>query len=89
MQLKEQLRECEVEKERIVEQLKFLEAQKNVTVVAKTGENLDIEKTTMNVNEMLRYKATIVGNLEEVERDLRTLSAEEVACVSTIDSLHV
>lgn len=57
-------------------------------MVAKTGENLDIEKTTMNVNEMLKYKATIVGNLEEVERDLHTLSAEEVACVSTIDSLH-
>lgn len=60
VQLKEKLRECEVEKERIVEQLKFLQAQKDVTVVAKTGEHVDIEVSTMSIDEMLRYRATII-----------------------------
>jgi hypothetical protein len=65
IQLKEKLKECEYEKERIREQLKFLQAQKDVVVVTKTGTAMDIETSSMNINEMLRYKDTIVKNLEE------------------------
>ena len=60
IQLKEKLKECQVEKERIIEQLKFLEGQKDVVVVTKKGGHSDIETSSMSINEMLKYKANIV-----------------------------
>jgi hypothetical protein len=43
----------------------------------------------MSIDEMLRYRATIITNLGEADKDFRTLGAEEAACASTIDTLHV
>jgi hypothetical protein len=37
---------------------------------------------------MLKYRSTIIINLDEVNKDLHTLGAEEMACASTIDSMH-
>jgi hypothetical protein len=31
----------------------------------------------MNLNEMMRYRNTIISNLEEVKKDLELLSVEE------------
>ena len=62
---------------RIVEQLKHLESLRDVTVVTKSGKYLDIERSSMNLNEMMRYRNTIISNLEEVKKDLELLSVEE------------
>ena len=62
---------------RIIEQLKHLESLRDVTVVTKSGKYLDIERSSMNLNEMMRYRNTIISNLEEVKKDLELLSVEE------------
>lgn len=38
---------------------------------------MDIEKSSMNLHEMLRYRNTIISNLEEVKKDLELLSVDE------------
>ena len=88
IQLKEKLKECEYEKERIKEQLKFLEGQKDVVVVTKTGGHMDIETSSMSINEMLLYRDTILKNLEEAQRDVELLRIDEVNCVRTMDEMH-
>lgn len=88
IQLKEKLKECELEKDRIKEQLKFLEGQKDVVVVTKTGGHMDIETSSMSINEMLRYKETILKNLEEAQRDVELLRIDEINVVRTMDELH-
>jgi len=54
------LKECEVEKCRIIEQLKFLEGQKDVTVVTSTGGHVDLQKSAMSIEEMLRYRYKVL-----------------------------
>jgi hydroxymethylpyrimidine/phosphomethylpyrimidine kinase len=65
-----------------------LEGQKDVVVVTKTGSAMDIETSTMSINEMLRYRDTIIKNLAEASKDVEILRIEEVNCIRTIDELH-
>lgn len=66
IQLKEKLKECEEEKLRILEQLKYLEAQKDVVVVSKSGEHVDLERAMMSVDDMIKYRHKIVGDVEQI-----------------------
>ena len=59
VQLKEKLKECELEKLRIVEQLKLLEGEKEVTVVTKSDNHVDLDKASMNIDDMLRYRVKV------------------------------
>lgn len=56
IQLREKLKECEIEKCRIQEQVKHLEGQRDVTVVQQTGNDTDLQRQMMNVDQMLQYR---------------------------------
>ena len=86
--MKEKLKESEIEKCQILEQLKFLEGQKDVTVVTQSGTDVDLKKSLMSVDEMLQYRTTIVKNLDEVNKDLDLLRVDEEAAVRAIDHLQ-
>lgn len=89
IQLKERLKQCEVEKFQIVEQLRELEAQKDVTVVARNeGANGDLKKSAMGVEDMMRYRHTILYNLDEVVRDLDVLRVDDEAAARAVDHLR-
>ena len=65
--------------------MKFLEGQKDVVIVTKSGGNMDIETSSMSVNEMLRYRETILKNLEEAKTDLEVLRLEDVNMCRIMD----
>lgn len=89
IQLKERLKQCEVEKFQIIEQLRELEAQKNVTVVARNeGTQGDLRQSMMGVEEMLRYRQTIMHNLDDVVRDLDVLRLDDEAAARAVDHLR-
>jgi valyl-tRNA synthetase len=60
VQLKEKLKECEMEKLQIIEQLDLLEAKQEVTVVTKTENHVDLDKSMMNINELINYRRTVI-----------------------------
>ena len=88
VQLKEKLKECELEKLRIVEQLKLLEGQKEVTVVTKSDNHVDLDKASMNIDDMLRYRTKVQNDVEEVSRDLDILRSEESGFLRSIAHLE-
>jgi hypothetical protein len=49
---------------------------------------MDIETSSMSINEMLRYRDTIIKNLEETRRDVEILRIEEINCERTTDEMH-
>ena len=59
-----------------------------MVVVTKTGGYMDIETSSMSINEMLRYRDTILKNLEEAQRDVELLRIDEINVVRTMDELH-
>lgn len=56
--------------------------------MTQTGTDVDLKKSMMSVDEMLRYRATIVTNLDEVVKDLDVLRVDEEAAVRAIAHLH-
>lgn len=56
--------------------------------MTKTGGHMDIETSSMSINEMLRYRETILKNLEEASRDVEILRIEEINCVKMSDEIH-
>jgi hypothetical protein len=77
LQLKEKLKECEMEKLRIIEQLSLMEAKHDVVVVKKADNHIDLETVQMNVNELLNYRGKILKDLDLIERDLRQMHEVE------------
>ena len=59
-----------------------------MTVVTQTGTDVDLKKSSMSVDEMLRYRATIVTNLDEVVKDLELLRVDDEAAARAITHLH-
>jgi hypothetical protein len=49
---------------------------------------MDIETSSMSINEMLRYRDTILKNLEEAQKDVELLRIDEINCVRTMDEMH-
>ena len=82
------MKECEVEKCRIIEQLKFLEGQKDVTVVTSTGGNVDLQKSVMSIDEMLRYRHKVLQDLDVAVGDLDMLRNDDDGCLRAIDFLE-
>jgi hypothetical protein len=68
--------------------LKFLEGQKDVVIITKSGGHMDIETSSMSINEMLKYRDTIIKNLEEARRDVEILRIEEINCERITDETH-
>lgn len=66
VQLKEKLKECELEKLRIAEQLKHLEGRKEVTVVTKSDNHVELETADMNLGEMVKYSGQVVQDVDQV-----------------------
>ena len=88
VQLKEKLKECEVERLEVGEQLKLLEAQKEVTVVAKTDDHVDLEKAQMTFDEMVNYRGKVLRNLEEVNSEIQSLLRQEDDLVREVDRME-
>lgn len=77
VQIKEKLKQCEIEKYQILENLKFMESKQNVTVVNKSGNHSDLDKQNMNLGDMLKYRSLVLNNLDDVARDLDILSVDD------------
>lgn len=67
VQLKTKLKECEMERLLIVEQLRALDAKHSVTVVSKNDNHIDLDKAEMNVSELINYRRKIIDNVYQVE----------------------
>jgi hypothetical protein len=48
-----------------------------VTVVTKTGNNIDMGKSIMNLEDMIRYKQKVIADVHECVKDLEHLKIEE------------
>lgn len=77
LQLKEKLKECEMEKLRIIEQLSLMEAKHDVVVIKKGDNHIDLDKAQMNVNELINYRQKVLKDLDLVERELRQMHEQE------------
>lgn len=64
-----------------------MEGQKDVTVVTKCDNHVDLEKSSMNINEMINYRSKIIKDNDEISRDLQALSIEEEKAARSIDDL--
>lgn len=49
---------------------------------------MDIETSSMSINEMLRYRDEIIKNVEEARKDVEILRIEEINCTRTTDELN-
>ena len=88
MQLKEKLKEIEIEKARIQETVKGMDAAKDVFVVNKNGEKMELSTSEMTVEELLKYRKTVVQSLEDVTKDLDALKGDSSKATAVILSLH-
>lgn len=48
---------------------------------------MDLEKSSMNINEMIVYRAKIIKDNDEIQKDLHTLSIEEERAAGSIEDL--
>jgi len=58
-----------------------------VTIVTKSDNHVDLEKSSMNIDEMIKYRAKIIKDNEEIQKDLHTLSLEEDRAAGSIEDL--
>ena len=77
VQLKEKIKECELEKLNIMEQLELMNQKHDVIVVSKDVNDLEFSKVEMTVTEYLNYRGKVIKELEQVERDLMKMHEEE------------
>jgi hypothetical protein len=58
-----------------------------VTIVTKSDNHVDLEKSSMNIDEMIKYRSKIIKDNEEIQKDLHTLSLEEDRAAGSIEDL--
>ena len=58
-----------------------------MTIVTKSDNHVDLEKSSMNIDEMIKYRAKIIKDNEEIQKDLHTLSLEEDRAAGSIEDL--
>jgi len=72
MQLREELKRCEMERLRVLERIKLLSGEKEVVVVRTNGMKKTYKVTTINIERMLddinRYRDEVHCNEPIVER---------------------
>ena len=50
--------------------------------------HIDLDKASMNLDEMLKYRVVIIKNLDEVGTDLNLLRNDDELCARNIDDLN-
>lgn len=58
-----------------------------MTIVTKSDNHVDLEKSSMNIDEMIKYRSKIIKDNDEIGKDLNTLSLEEERAARSIDDL--
>ena len=58
-----------------------------MTIVTKSDNHVDLEKFSMNIDEMIKYRSKIIKDNEEIQKDLHTLSLEENRAAGSIEDL--
>ena len=58
-----------------------------MTIVTKSDNHVDLEKSSMNIDEMIKYRSKIIKDNEEIQKDLHTLSLEEDRAAGSIEDL--
>ena len=58
-----------------------------MTIVTKSDNHVDLEKSSMNIDEMIKYRSKIIKDNEEIQKDLHTLSLEENRAAGSIEDL--
>lgn len=58
-----------------------------MTIVTKSDNHVDLEKSSMNIDEMIKYRSKIIKDNEEIQKDLNTLSLEENRAAGSIEDL--
>ena len=65
-----------------------MEGQRDVTVVQQTGNDTDLDRQMMNVDQMLQYRAQIEKSLDAVIRDIEALRAEDETAARSLMHLR-
>ena len=58
-----------------------------MTVVTQTGSHVDLSKSLMSIDEMLRYRQEVVRDLDGKLLDLDALLGNDIECCRCIDVL--
>ena len=58
-----------------------------MTVVTQTGSHVDLSKSLMSIDEMLRYRHTVVADLDGRLLELDALRGNDIECCRCIDML--
>ena len=56
-----------------------------MTIVTKSDNHVDLEKSSMNIDEMIKYRSKIIKDNDEIQKDLHTLSQEEDRAARSIE----
>ena len=62
-----------------MEQLRVLEGDKDVTVVSRQGREVNLDRASMTVNELLRYKDSVLRDAAQIQHDLDIFRADDEA----------
>lgn len=56
--------------------MRILQAQKDVTVVSKNGNEMNLQKVSMRFEDMLVYRQTVINDLQDILRNLDIFTAD-------------
>lgn len=73
MELRELISANRAEYEAAVQQLNFLQRQKEVTCVTWRGNQVNLGRIAMTIDELIRYRETVLRNCEDLQRELQAL----------------
>ena len=71
-----------------MEQLRYLAGQRDVTFVQRQGDQMSLDKAKMGINDMLRYRETVILDHEAAARDVDLLRADDITLSRAIDALY-
>ena len=77
IKLKEQIREAEEDHKELVHHLRLVGKERDVTFVAKNGNEMTLQKVGMRFANMLRYKDNVIRDNETCAREIDSLAHED------------
>ena len=77
IRLRELLKANQIEMDEIVYQIKLLQGEKDVTIVMRNGREVNLQKTAMGIDELMRYRQTILRDTDRMVQDFNSAKIED------------
>lgn len=77
IRLRELLKANQIEMDEIVYQIKLLQGEKDVTIVMRNGREVNLQKTAMGIDELMRYRQTILRDTDRMVQDFNSAKTED------------